>query len=58
MSFLNMQLAKTCHHVLYNLLIYMTSFATITPEEYEKLVDNEKENFLFDEAFYNSRNSK
>ena len=47
MSFLNMQLTKkTCHHVLYNLLIYMTSFAMITPEEYRKLVDYE--NKIFD----------
>ena len=36
---------KTCHHVLYSLLIYMTSFATITPEEYKKLVDNERKIF-------------
>ena len=43
MSFLNTQLTKkTWHHVLYSLLIYMTPFATITPEEYKKLVDNEK----------------
>ena len=34
----------------------MTSFATITPEEYRKLVDNEKK--IFDKEFYNSRNSK
>ena len=37
---------KTCHHVLYSLLIYITSFATITPKEYKKLVDNERK--LFD----------
>ena len=42
MSFSDMQLIKICHHILCNLLIYMTSFATITPEEYKKLVDNEK----------------
>ena len=45
MSFLNTQLMKkTCHHVLYSLLIYMTSFATITPEEYKNLINNERKN--------------
>ena len=42
---------KTCHHVLYNLLIYMTSFATITQEEYKKLVDNERKIFDLAENF-------
>ena len=36
---------KTCHHNSYDLLIYMTSFTTITPEEYKKLVDNERKIF-------------
>ena len=44
---------KTCHHVLYSLLIYMTSFATITPEEYKKLVDNERKTFDLTKNFTN-----
>ena len=36
----------------------MTSFTTITPEEYKKLVDNEKKIFDLTEKFYNSRNFK
>ena len=42
MSFSNMQLTKNMSSHFINLLIHMASFATITPEEYKKLVDNEK----------------
>ena len=41
----------------------MTSFATITPEEYKKLVDNERkifdltENFTTPEILYNYRHA-
>ena len=54
MSFLNAQLTKkTCHHILYSLLIYMTSFTKITPEEYKKLVDNERKIFDLTKNFTN-----
>ena len=42
MSFSNTPLVKYVNHVFHDLLIYMTSFATITQEEYRKLVDNER----------------
>ena len=35
----------------------MTSFATITPEKYKKLVDNEKKNIQCIKKFYNAGNS-
>ena len=30
------------------------SFETITPEEYQRLIDNEKKNIRFNRKFYNS----
>ena len=36
----------------------MTSFETIVPEEYKKLVDNEKKNIQSIKKFYNAGNSK
>ena len=36
----------------------MTSFATISLDDYKKLVDNEKKNIRSNRKFYNSRNFK
>ena len=45
MSFSNTQLSKNMTSRFCIIYSYMTSFATITPEEYKILVDNEKKIF-------------
>ena len=42
MTFSNMQLIKNMSSCFCIIYYYMTSFETITSEEYQRLIDNEK----------------
>ena len=53
MSFLNTQLTKNMSSRFCIIYSYMTSFETITLDEYKKLVDNEKKIFDLTENFTN-----